>query len=155
MDATWKPFRQVRLGKPWQLYCKCNLQIVQLKWFASIFSVSILIDWWTHSPIIHWPMRVPSLLQIFKTAKQTYRLYEAVWFYTHYNFCFWIVDDVATSWMGEFPNCRSTKQQKMKNWSQTAEYFFMLQSDWLKFEIELNSLSWKRVSHFDGIFIIT
>ena len=33
----------------------------------------------------------------------------------------------------------------MKNWSQTAEYFFMLQSDWLKFEIELNSLSRKRV----------
>ena len=24
---------------------------------------------------------------------------------------------------------------------QTAEYFFLLQSDWLKFEIELNSLS--------------
>ena len=42
---------------------------------------------------------------------------------------------------GEFPNSRSTKQQKMKNWSQTSEYFFMLQSDWLKFEIELNSLS--------------
>ena len=42
---------------------------------------------------------------------------------------------------GEFPNSRSTKQQKMKNWSQTAEYFFMLQSDWLKVEIELNSLS--------------
>ena len=29
---------------------------------------------------------------------------------------------------GEFPNSRSTKQQKMKNWYQTAEYFFMLQS---------------------------
>ena len=43
----------------------------------------------------------------------------------------------------------------MKNWSQTAEYFFMLQSDWLKFEIELNSLSWKRVSDFVGIIIIT
>ena len=32
------------------------------------------------------------------------------------------------------------KQQKMKIRSPSAEYFFMLQSDWLKFQIELNSL---------------
>ena len=30
---------------------------------------------------------------------------------------------------------------KMKIRSHTAEYLFMLQSDWLEFEIELNSLS--------------
>ena len=40
----------------------------------------------------------------------------------------------------------------MENWSQIAEFFFMLQSDWLKFKIELNSL---RVSDFVGIIIIT
>ena len=46
------------------------------------------------------------------------------------------------------------KQQKMKNWSQTAEYLLMLQSDRLIFQIELNSLSGKRVSDFVGIIII-
>ena len=32
-------------------------------------------------------------------------------------------------------------QQKMKLRSHTAEYLFMLPSDWLEFETELNSLS--------------
>ena len=36
----------------------------------------------------------------------------------------------------EFPNSRNTIQSKRKNWSQAAELLIMLQSDWLKFEIE-------------------
>ena len=40
----------------------------------------------------------------------------------------------------EFPHSRSLKQQKMKIRFHSAEYFFMLQSDWLKFQVELNSL---------------
>ena len=56
---------------------------------------------------------------------------------------------------GEFPHSRSLIQQKMKSRSHSAEYFFMLQSDWLKFQIKLNSLWWKRVSDFVGIIIIT
>ena len=40
----------------------------------------------------------------------------------------------------EFPHSRSLIQQKMKIRFHSAEYFFMLQSDWLKFQIEMNSL---------------
>ena len=38
--------------------------------------------------------------------------------------------------IGEFPKRRNPEKEKMKNWSQTAEYLFMQQFDWLKFEIE-------------------
>ena len=36
---------------------------------------------------------------------------------------------------------KQAKSQTAENWPQTTEYLFMLQYDWLKFEIELNSLS--------------
>ena len=39
------------------------------------------------------------------------------------------------SFSTEFPNSRNPKQPKKKNWSRTAEYLIMVQSDWLKFEI--------------------
>ena len=58
---------------------------------------------------------------------------------------FYPANEILSTIHGEFPHSRSLIQQKMKIRPHSAEYFFTLQSDWLKFQIELNSLWWKSV----------
>ena len=47
----------------------------------------------------------------------------------------------------------TAQQKKTKIRSHTPKSLFMLQSDWLKFEIELNSLILKRVSYFAELLL--